>query len=493
MSRLALRMALVMVVVVLAAVGATYAAAVARSQAAVLAAFDEAARVTDDARAAIGRALDSGADDAALSALVTELSMQEDVRLALEGFGRGLIVDTGPAFGVAIGEQLPPDPVLVTPAGPATLGGSGLSDEPPQTPPDSADTQGAPGSPDSEWEETGPDSVELLEPEDMEAPGLLTAEPLLLYVGIGEIPKEPGLAFDGWLAALVAVIVLAATGAAVWTARRVLAPVGDLTEAAAGLASGDLSARVPVTGRDELATLSASFNRMADELEAGADRRRAMTDDINHELRSPLTNVRALIGAARDGLMPTDDALAALDEETGHLAAIVGDLDTLIRSRGDRIGLTCEAVDLDELTAVVATAHRGRAAEAGIDITVDGTAGVAAVDVGRIRQVLGNILDNALRHTPEGGAVRITLDGNETSATIEVADTGGGIPPEHLPHLFERFYRANRARDRAQGGTGLGLAVAHELVTAHGGSLTVSSTPDLGSTFTMQLPRTPVV
>jgi signal transduction histidine kinase len=464
-NRLSVRLGVATAVVVIVAVAATYATAVIRTQAAVM----DAERLTNDVSQELREATAAGTDDATLAELVEQMSRDSGIRLALESFSRGLLADTGPAFGLAPGERLPPDPTIAF--GPSSLPESFLGGD--------STISNAPGD-----EQTGADGFDLLEFSAFSA-----GEPLFLYVGIDRVPIVPVLRFDPQFAAMVALILALACAAAVGTARRIVAPVDGMTAAAAKIAGGDLAARVDVQGHGELAALSTSFNTMAGELEADAERRRTMTDDINHELRSPLTNVRSLVSAARDGLLDHDEALAALDEETGHLAAIIADLDTLIRSEGDRIRLRPEAVDLDELVSVIATAHTPRATDGEITLEVEGTGGVVSVDIGRMRQVIGNLIDNALRHTEPGGSVRLHLHGDDDHVTVEVIDTGTGIAPEHLPRVFERFYRADAARGRERGGTGLGLAVAYELVAAHGGTIKVESVLGQGSTFTIRIPR----
>jgi signal transduction histidine kinase len=489
-NRLSVRLGVATAVVVIVAVAATYATAVIRTQAAVM----DAERLTNDVSQELREATAAGTDDATLAELVEQMSRDSGIRLALESFSRGLLADTGPAFGLAPGERLPPDPTLIS--GPFGLpesflgGDSAISDAPGDgdvMEPTVEFTMPPIGSepvPATADEQTGADGFDLLEFSAFSA-----SEPLFLYVGIDRVPIVPVLRFDSQFAAMVALILALACAAAVGTARRIVAPVDGMTAAAAKIAGGDLAARVDVQGHGELAALSTSFNTMAGELEADAERRRTMTDDINHELRSPLTNVRSLVSAARDGLLDHDEALAALDEETGHLAAIIADLDTLIRSEGDRIRLRPEAVDLDELVSVIATAHTPRATDGEITLEVEGTGGVVSVDIGRMRQVIGNLIDNALRHTEPGGSVRLHLHGDDDHVTVEVIDTGTGIAPEHLPRVFERFYRADAARGRERGGTGLGLAVAYELVAAHGGTIKVESVLGQGSTFTIRIPR----
>jgi signal transduction histidine kinase len=272
---------------------------------------------------------------------------------------------------------------------------------------------------------------------------------------------------------LAGVLALAGTGL---LAHRMLAPVRHLTRAAGRLAEGDLSHRVPVTTKDELGQLAVSFNSMIDGLDRLERSRRELLHDVAHELRTPLTSLRCQIEALQDGLLAPDaEALESLHEETAHLGRLVDDLRDLSLATAGRLHLEREELDLREEAERAARASRsgveGGTAGIEVPIEVEVPSGLAVTaDPGRLQQVLRNLLVNALRHTPAGGSVRILAEPMEGGRVeITVADDGPGIDPEHLPHLFDRFYRTDPSRSRATGGAGLGLAIVKNLVEAHGG------------------------
>jgi two-component system, OmpR family, sensor histidine kinase BaeS len=235
---------------------------------------------------------------------------------------------------------------------------------------------------------------------------------------------------------------------------------------------------------------------MAVSMEENERQRQAMVSDIAHELRNPLTNVRGYLEGVQDGLVLLDEALvASLLEESTLLGRLVDDLQDLALADAGRLHLHPEPLDAADLVEQVAGAHRAAAAVAGVTITADvqGPLRIEA-DPGRLRQALGNLVGNALRYTPAGGSVTLSASaapGGE-SAVITVADTGTGIGAEHLPHIFDRFYRADVSRSRETGGSGLGLAITRHLIEAHGGTIEAHSTEGAGSTFTIRLPLSSV-
>jgi two-component system, OmpR family, sensor histidine kinase BaeS len=257
-------------------------------------------------------------------------------------------------------------------------------------------------------------------------------------------------------------------------AHRMLAPVRLLTRAAGRLAEGDLSHRVPVTSEDELGRLAVAFNSMIDGLDRLERSRRELLHDVAHELRTPLTSLRCQIEALQDGLLdPGAEALASLHEETVHLGRLVDDLRDLSLATAGRLRLEIEPLDLREEAERAARAARSGTEEeaAGIEVNVPAGLTVTA-DPERLQQVLRNLLVNALHHAPAGGAVRVVAEPAEGARVqIAVADDGPGIAPEHLPHLFDRFYRTDPSRSRTTGGAGLGLAIVKNLVEAHGGNV----------------------
>ncbi|MFF9274208.1 ATP-binding protein [Streptomyces griseosporeus] len=242
--------------------------------------------------------------------------------------------------------------------------------------------------------------------------------------------------------------------------------------------------------RDEIARLAAAFNRMADSLQAGEERQRRLTGDIAHELRTPLANLRGYLEALRDGVVePTPELLESLHEEALLQQRIVDDLQDLALAEAGALTYHRRTTDVRELLRAARTAHRARAEAAGVEVVVeaDGPVRVHA-DPDRLRQVVANLVGNALRATPPGGTVTLALRRDRERAVVEVRDTGTGIAAEDLPHVFDRFWRADPARGRATGGSGLGLAVARQIVLDHGGTIGVDSAVGAGTTVTVTLP-----
>ncbi len=278
--------------------------------------------------------------------------------------------------------------------------------------------------------------------------------------------------------------------------RGVTTPLADVMDAANAVAEGDLGARVPVPehGPDEFTSLAASFNRMAQELERADQQRRNLTADVAHELRNPLHIIQGNLEGVLDGVYePTEEHILATLEEARLLARLVADLRTLSLAEAGELPLRREAVGVAELLADVRTSFSGQVEAAGLDFHVDVADDVPTIsgDVGRLEQVLNNLVANAVRHTPGGG--RIALEARRTGqgVCILVSDTGEGIPAEDLPYIFDRFWRGDQARSRGDGaGSGLGLAIARQLVEAHGGRIDVRSEPGEGTTFVINLPRT---
>jgi len=286
------------------------------------------------------------------------------------------------------------------------------------------------------------------------------------------------------LAVTGGVLVLAAA-LTLLVATRLSRPLRALTEAA----KQDRPA--PVKSRDEVGYLAAAFNDLTARRERIEEQRKAMVSDIAHELRNPLNVIRGRLEAAEDGHLPFDRALSAsLLEETVLLQHIVDDLQDLAAADAGRLRLHPEPVDAAELAGHVAAAHADRAAAGGVTLSVDATGDTGlTADPVRLRQVVGNLVTNAIRHTPSGGRVTIRVSSTVDCVTLAVADTGTGIAAEDLPHVFDRFWRAEKSRSRQTGGSGLGLAIVRHLVQAHGGTVTAESAMDAGSTFTVRLPK----
>jgi len=304
-------------------------------------------------------------------------------------------------------------------------------------------------------------------------------------------PPAPGVSALGQPAAfgVAGLIVVAVLGTA-WIARRVSHPVWRLTEASRQLADGRLDVRVPAAGKGELARLSASFNAMAEAVQQSEERQRRLVADVAHEMRTPLSNLRGYLEGLSDGVVqPSRELFASLHEETMLQRRILDDLQVLALAEAGNLGYTKLPIDLAELAGAGATAHRAVAKEAGIALTVDVPAPQwVQADPDRLRQVLGNLLTNAIRYTDAGGHVLVRVREQNHEAVLTVRDTGVGITPADLSRVFDRFWRADPARQRATGGTGLGLTIAHRIVTDHGGRIEVISEPGDGTTFTVRLP-----
>lgn len=272
--------------------------------------------------------------------------------------------------------------------------------------------------------------------------------------------------------------------------RRILQPVSALTAAADRMASGDLDVRVDVRGRDEVSNLSRAFNAMAERIGETERMRRQMVSDVAHELRSPVTNLRCTLESMQDGLLPPDrSSLDALHDETLFLQRLIGDLEELALADAGRLEL--HAVRISIVAVVRSAAAPLMNTHEAARIHIDSATDVPMVmgDADRLEQVFRNLLVNARTHTPASGRIDVHVGPEGDAVRVEVRDTGRGIAPGDLPHVFDRFYRADRSRARATGGAGLGLAIARQLVAAHGGHLTAHSEGlGKGATFAVTLP-----
>ena len=274
--------------------------------------------------------------------------------------------------------------------------------------------------------------------------------------------------------------------------RRALSSVRALNVAARGLAMGDLSQRVPTSGRNEIGELSRTFNHMAEALQRAETQRRNLVADVAHELRTPLTNVQGYVEAVRDGVLEPDSAtIETIHQQLLYLARLMDDLRLLAETEAEDFRLTIEKDSLVEVVESSVEAFRPRADAKGVALRSESPADFpqARLDRTRVAQVTGNLITNALRHTPAGGEVTVSIKVvGDSVARVTVADTGEGIPPEDLPYVFERFYRADPSRTRSTGGVGLGLTIAKKLVDAHGGSISAANTTGSGSRFVVDLP-----
>lgn len=280
--------------------------------------------------------------------------------------------------------------------------------------------------------------------------------------------------------------------------RGIARPLAEVMQAADAVAEGDLTARVPVYGRrNRFAQLTASFNRMIEELQRADEQRRNLTADVAHELRTPLHIIQGNLEGVLDGVYdPTPAHIEATLEETRTLARLVDDLHTLSQAEAGQLPLHLETVSVPDLLADVQVSFSGQAEANGVTLAVDLADEPDNLrvegDAGRLDQVLSNLVANALRHTGENGRITLSAARQADIIHINVADTGEGIPAEALPYVFNRFWRGDAARSHTAGaGAGLGLAIAKQLVEAHQGTIDVTSTPGQGAEFRISLPAVP--
>lgn len=298
--------------------------------------------------------------------------------------------------------------------------------------------------------------------------------------------------------AAAAASTLLAVGLGFYFSRRIVAPIEEMTRASGRIAEGHYGERVGTQilprsdGGDELEQLAASFNRMAASLEHSEGMRRQLIGDVAHELRTPLTSIVGYMEGLIDGVVPADPAtFERVRREADRLQRLVHDLQELSRIDEGAVRLDPRPTSVRGLveTAVECLQPQFEGREIDVVLDVPEDLPPVAVDPDRMGQVLLNLLGNALRYTPEGGRVTVAARRDARAVRIAVADTGIGIAPEHLPHLFDRFYRVDPSRSRAAGGTGIGLTIARRLVELHGGSIAAESEgPGKGATFTISLP-----
>jgi signal transduction histidine kinase len=303
-------------------------------------------------------------------------------------------------------------------------------------------------------------------------------------------------------------------------ARSLTRPLEAVSRVTSAIASGDLAQRAPVKARNEVGQLAKDVNSMAAHLESSIGELRAararavdalhtrqeLVASISHELRTPLAilhaHLESLAGSRvatageathseRAGISVPETTLHALQSETERLASLVEDLFALSRAEAGGMQVEIQPVDASALVNEVAEVMGPlvqREGKIALSVRVQPGIPSALADPDRVRQILANLVRNAVRHTPEGGIIAITVEAQESWIMVAVADTGEGIPAEHLPHIFERFYRVDRTRSRATGGTGLGLAIVRHVAQAHGGEVSVESEEGKGSTFRLKLP-----
>jgi two-component system OmpR family sensor kinase/two-component system sensor histidine kinase BaeS len=335
-------------------------------------------------------------------------------------------------------------------------------------------------------------------PEEDEAVGYL-------HIRLAPAPKpSPGRHFFlAWLSRVL--LMVAIIGGVlgilfgVVVSRSLTAPLSRLAEAARAVGAGDFRHRVEVTGSDEVIEVARAFNDMTGQLEQAEIVRRNLVADAAHELRTPLSVLQGNLRAILDDVYTLDKSeIARLYDQTRLLGHLVDDLRELAQAEAGQLQLDLAPIDLVKLVQDTAATFEPVAEAAEIALSVESPDGLppAQADAARLGQVLHNLLDNALRHTPAGGTITLSAGCEENPPDeaaycwLAVQDTGDGISAEDLPHVFDRFYRADRARSRATGGAGLGLAIVRAIVEAHGGQISAASegVPGQGSTFTVRLP-----
>jgi two-component system heavy metal sensor histidine kinase CusS len=318
---------------------------------------------------------------------------------------------------------------------------------------------------------------------------------VLLMAGLDEVDRERHELLVV-LAMAIPAALLGAGGLAYFLARKALAPMKRLHQLTEQISADHLDRRLPVANsNDELGHLTQTINAMITRLECSFAEIRRFTADASHELRTPLMAIRTEAEVALTGpSLPAEHQhlLESILEECDRLSRLTNQLLTLSREDAGVARPTRERIDLAALVSGVADTMRTVAEAKGLHLHIEGSVAVPMqADGARLRQVFYNLLDNAIKYTAEGGAVEVRVETEDQVAVVTVRDTGIGIPPEHLPRVFDRFYRVDKARSRAEGGTGLGLSIAKTIVVAHGGRIDLTSTPGQGTICTVTLPEEP--
>lgn len=303
---------------------------------------------------------------------------------------------------------------------------------------------------------------------------------------------------SAWSRGAVWSVVLGATaagGLSYLVSKRIVQPLIQMEEITKKFSTGNLEERVPAYEIPELNQLASSFNRMAAELEGVEQRRRELVSDLTHELRTPLTVLEGYLEGLADGTIdPTEDVYHLLARETTRMRRLVNDLQELSKMEAGYLPIDVQPVDLKPMLTSLVQKFSDQLLEENspkIQLYYPPDTPLVLADPGRVEQVLVNLLSNALRYTPSG-AIQIQVYQGTNKLWIAIVDTGLGIAPEDLPHVFERFWRADRSRDRHSGGTGIGLAISRRLVELQGGTIEVESELNKGSTFRFSLPLAPV-
>jgi signal transduction histidine kinase len=305
---------------------------------------------------------------------------------------------------------------------------------------------------------------------------------------------EPRRDFAGsanrWLAAAAVVAGVGALFLIAALSRRLLGPIESLTDAARKMEQGQRTVRVPVASGDELGELARSFNSMADAIARQEALRRNLVSDVAHELRTPLTNIRGQLEALQDGLAAPDRrTVDSLHEDARLLERLVDDLQDLALAEAGQLALHPAPLSMRDAALRAAAALEPRAKSEGVAMSVEvPDDAVVVADRDRVVQILSNLLGNAITHTPSGGRIVISAERRDGAVRTSVVDTGSGIEAEHLPHVFDRFYRTDPSRARSSGGAGLGLAIVRQLVRAQNGEVAATSEPGRGTVISFTLP-----
>lgn len=334
-------------------------------------------------------------------------------------------------------------------------------------------------------------------------PASPTAVPERLDVGsaalvVGRPTADTEEALEGlvWTMAIAIPLALVVAGAGgIFLARRALKPVDQIAQTALEIEEIDLSRRIPVHTRDELGRLAGTLNQMIERLERAFKRQQEFTGDASHELRTPLSVIEAESTLALQRERSAEEykqSLETVARETRHMSHVIEQLLTLARADAETKHKSFSDIDLGELITEVSSNAELLCREKDLKFAPGPIENIIVKgDIDRLRALFLNLVENAIRYTPEGGKVTLSLAKEGGQAKISVSDTGIGIPPEDIPHIFERFYRVDKARSRAEGGSGLGLAICRHIAEAHGGSIEVESEPGKGSTFSVRLPLSP--
>ncbi len=291
------------------------------------------------------------------------------------------------------------------------------------------------------------------------------------------------------LAIMAALLVALLVG--ILLANTLTRPLLALTRAAENVAAGDLQQDVDIHSNDEIGELAAAFNKMSQEVARVNQLRRQMTADVAHDLRTPLTVIAGYIESMRDGILPpTPERLAIIYGEIERLQNLVGDLRTLSQADSGELLMNIQAVDLTALLERSVQTFQLRSSQQGINLSVEAPVGLPPVqmDQARMLQVMDNLLSNALRYTPHGGRITISARMEDGNAVIMVEDTGTGIPASDLPHVFERFHRADPSRHSETGESGLGLAIVRAIIEAHHGRVSAEPASEQGTIIKIVIP-----